>query len=271
MWRRDRPSPMIETTDKTLRRWLLHTLPADEAETLEQRLLTDEDFGERLRAAETDLLDDYARGDLAADESAAAVERFAATTRDRMRVRIARALARITRRSPARLDAGRHHRRSVADSADRSRRHARVRRIAAVGVLASACALVIAVIGLNQRITTSFTPPHGDAETTITLLADSQRGANVQRIALPSSAATVRLQAEVDGSDPNTRYALSIDDDGRTVFNTAGIAVREVGPYRFVEVVLDARKLAAGSHRVRVVAEGSAQPASTWTLETRSE
>ena len=93
----------------------------------------------------------------------------------------------------------------------------------------------------------------------------------MQRIALPSSAATVRLQAEVDGSDPNARYALSIDDDGRTVFNVAGIGVRETGPYRFVEVVLDARKLAAGSHRVRVVAEGSTQPASTWTLETRSE
>ncbi len=262
---------MIETTDQTLRRWLLHTLPADEAEVLEQRLLNDEDFGERLRAAETDLLDDYARGDLAADDNAAAAERFAATARDRMRVRIARALARITRRSPERLDAARHRRRSMSGGADLSRRQARVRRLAAVGLLASACALVIAVIGLNQRITTSFTPPRTDADTTITLLADTQRGANVQRIALPTSAATVRLQAEVDGTDPNARYVLSIDDDGRTVFSAAGVAVRETGPYRFVEVVLDARKLAAGSHRVRVVAEGSAQPASTWTLETRSE
>jgi hypothetical protein len=261
---------MIETTDETLRRWLLHALPANEAEALEQRLLTDEDFGERLRAAETDLLDDYARGDLEPDESAAAAERFAATARDRMRVRIARALARITRRSAARLDTARHRRRSTSGGADRSQRRARVRRIAAVGVLASACALVIAVIGLNQRIT-SFTPPRTAAETTITLLADSQRGANVQRIALPSSAATVRLQAEVDGTDTNARYALSIDDDGRTVFSAAGIGVRETGPYRFVEVVLDARKLTAGSHRVRVVAEGSAQPASTWTLETRTE
>lgn len=143
--------------------------------------------------------------------------------------------------------------------------------MAAIGVLASACALVIAVIGLNQRVTTSFTPPRTDAETTITLLADSQRGANVQHVALPSSAAMVRLQAEVDGSDPNAHYALSIDDDGHTVFSAEDIAVRESGPYRFVEVVFDARKLAAGSHRVRVVAEGSTQPTSTWTLETRSE
>lgn len=262
---------MIETTDETLRRWLLHTLPADKAEALEQRLLTDEDFGEQLRAAETDLLDDYARGDLAPDENAAAAERFAATARDRMRVRIARAIARMTRRSPERLDAARHRRRSTSKTRDQSQRRARVRRMAAVGVLASACALVIAVIGLNQRFTTPFTSPHTDAETTITLLADNQRGANVQRIALPSSAATVRLQAEVDGNDPNARYALSIDDDGRTVFSAAGIGVREAGPYRFVEVVLDAHKLAAGSHRVRVVAEGSTQPGLTWTLETRNE
>jgi len=49
---------MIETTDITLRRWLLHTLPNDEAAMLEQQLLTDEEFGEQLRAAEADLLDD---------------------------------------------------------------------------------------------------------------------------------------------------------------------------------------------------------------------
>jgi len=154
---------------------------------------------------------------------------------------------------------------------DRSGRRARVRRIAAVGVLASACALVVAVIGLNQRMTTSLNPPRTDAETTITLLADSQRGANARRIELPRSAALVRLQAEVDGSDPKAHYALSIDDDGRTVFSASGIGVRESGAYRFVEVVLDARKLAAGSHRVSVVAEGSTQPASTWILETQSK
>ena len=69
----------------------------------------------------------------------------------------------------------------------------------------------------------------------------------------------------------NARYALSIDDAGRTVFNATNIEAREAGPYRFVEVVLDAHKLAAGSHRVRVVAEGAAQPVATWTLETRGE
>jgi len=261
---------MIETTDITLRRWLLHTLPADEAAILEQQLLTDEDFGERLRAAEADLLDDYARGNLAADENAVAAERFAATARDRLRVRIARALARITQRSSERLDVARHRRHGLAERMDRSGRRARVRRIAAVGVLASACALVVAVIGLNQRMTT-LNPPRTDAETTITLLADSQRGANARRIELPRSAAMLRLQAEVDGSDPNAHYALSIDDDGRTVFSASGIGVRESGAYRFVEVALDARKLAAGSHRVNVVAEGSAQPASTWILETQSK
>src|SRR5689334_5158023 len=225
--RRKRPNPMIETTDITLRRWLLHTLPADEAAILEQQLLTDEDFGERLRAAEADLLDDYARGNLAADENAVAAERFAATARDRLRVRIARALARITQRSSERLDVARHRRHGLAERMDRSGRRARVRRIAAVGVLASACALVVAVIGLNQRMTTSLNPPHTDAETTITLLADSQRGTNARRIEVPRSAAMVRLQAEVDGSDPNAHYALSIDDDGRTVFSASGIDVRE--------------------------------------------
>jgi hypothetical protein len=262
---------MIETTDETLRRWLLHTLPADEAQALEQRLLTDEDFGERLRAAETDLVDDYARGDLAADEHDAAAERFAATARDRLRLRIAMALARLTRRSRESPMAARYRRHGAPDALARSSRNTRARRIAAAGLLASACALVVAVIGVNQRITTSLAPPSTDADTTITLLADSQRGASIQHIALPSSATSVRLQAEVDGNDPHARYALSIDDAGRTVFSATDIEAREAGPYRFVEVVLDAHKLGAGSHRVRVVAEGAAQPVATWTLETSSE
>ncbi|HEV7489254.1 MAG TPA: hypothetical protein VGO25_00515 [Rhodanobacteraceae bacterium] len=262
---------MIETTDETLRRWLLHRLPTGEAEALEQRLLTDEDFGERVRAAETDLLDDYACGDLAADERPIAAERFAATARDRLRLRIAMALARITRRSPRKLAGSRHHRHAGAATGAGSRRRTRVRRIAAIGLAASACALVVAVIGLNQRMT-SLAPPSTQAETTITLLADSQRGANIQRIALPASAATVRLQAEVDQSDVDrrdsrARYTLSIDDAGRTVFSAEHIGVREAGPYRFVEVVFDAQTLAAGTHRVRVIAEGSAEPAATWTLE----
>lgn len=269
---------MIEPTDQALRRWLLHTLAPVEAEALEQRLLTDEDFGARLRDAETDLLDDYACGDLDVADRAAAAERFSATARDRMRLRVAVALARITR-SRGRLHATLPRRR-VASSATpgatlRSGRRTRMRRVAAAGLLASACALVLAVIGLNQRMTTSFAPPKATGEATITLLADSQRGsqrgANVQRIALPSAAATVRLQVEVDANDPQARYALSIDDAGQTVFSADGIGVHQAGPYRFVEVVLDARKLRAGSHRVRVAAEGSAEAASSWTLETRSE
>lgn len=266
---------MIETTDETLRRWLLHRLPRGEAEALEQRLLTDEDFGERVRAAETDLLDDYVRDDLAADERPIAAERFTSTARDRLRVRIARALARIARRSPRELGGARHRRHGAPEIAPGSRRRARVRRIAAIGIVASACALAVAVVGLNQRMT-SLAPPRTQVETTITLLADSQRGEHIQSVALPASAGTVRLQAEVDqgdvdGSDPHKRYTLSIDDAGRTVFSAERIGVREAGPYRFVEVVFDAQKLAPGSHRVQVVAEGSAEAAATWTLETRTK
>jgi hypothetical protein len=271
---------MIEPTDETLRRWLLHRLPAGEAEALEQRLLTDEVFGERLRGEETDLLDDYVRGDLATDDSDAAAARFAATARDRLRVRVAMAIARITRRSRGGPDGARHRRHSALEAGDRSRRRVRVRRTAALGIAASACALIVAVIGLNltglnviglnRRAATSLEPRTGE-ETTITLLADTQRGANVQTIVLPSSASTVHLQAEVDGNVAHARYTLSIDDAGRTAYSADGIGVREVGPYRFVEVVFDAHKLVAGSHRVRVVAEGSTEPAATWTLETKGE
>ncbi len=86
---------MTEPTDDTLRDWLLGTLAPAEAEALEQRLIEDEAFAARLRAVENDVLDDLARGALAGDERVRAAAYFAATPQDRVRLRIARALAAV--------------------------------------------------------------------------------------------------------------------------------------------------------------------------------
>jgi hypothetical protein len=260
---------MTEPTDDILRRWLLHKLPPADAEALEQRVLTDEAFGERLRDVETDLLDDYARGTLGAGDRDAAARRFASSARGRLRVRIARSLARLTRPSPGRSGTVLAH--EQAHSLAVARRHAdrgrRTRRALAIGALASACVLAIALIGWNRRFTMPAPVRYGQA--TITLLADSQRGTALKQVASTPAGATVRLQAEVD--DPNALYTLEIDDDGRTVFRAEDLAARTVGPYRFVEVVFDSRQLAAGSHRVRVAVQGAPAPEATWTLETLSE
>jgi len=233
---------MTEPTDETLRRWLLQRLPPHEAEPLEQRLLAEAELGDRLRGAENDLLDDLVRGQLDDADRVAATRHFGATARDRLRLRIAAALARVVGRPRV---------------APRSAWSSRRRRITAIGALAAAAALVVAVIGIRP-------PP--DATATITLMASQQRGAAVTEIAIPRGAAAVKLQVEVDAAD--VRYAVSIE--GAAPFAARDVAVREAGAYRFVEVTVPAAALAAGEHRVRLVAERGDREA-TWEIRTRGE
>ncbi|HEY6986139.1 MAG TPA: hypothetical protein VH375_08655 [Rhodanobacteraceae bacterium] len=251
---------MTEPTDETLRQWLLGRLPARDAEALEERLLTDEEFGVRLRAAEDDLLDDFVRERLHDGERARAAAYFAATPADRARLRIARALA-----SVAGVDRSHHPRRSGAITQTHEshvRQHSR-RRLAA---LASVCAILIAVVGVRFWFVAQ-TPA-----LTITLSGDQQRGAEALPIAIPRANQRVRIQAEVDGaSSPAERYSLRIDAAGAVVFAADDLVAENAGAYRFVEVTLPARALAPGEHRVHVVARSAPNAESSWLLSIRDE
>jgi len=265
---------MNEPTDNILRDWLLHRLPAPQAEMLEQRLLTDDAFGERLREAETDLLDDLARGRLGAAERAVVAETLGESPGGRERLRIAKALARVgasaSFASPDSQDD-----RVLAASATASRagtpwRSRRARRTAAIGLFVAACA-ALAVVGLRVQRPGNDMPVTGGTESTITLLADRQRGAQQAVIGIPRGAASIRLQLEVESADPQARYDLSIEDAGRTVFNATDLPLREVGPYRFVEVAFPANVLAGGEHTVLIRASDASAPAQTRSIRTRED
>src|ERR1700751_1496149 len=58
--------------DHVLSRYLLGSLPAQEAERLDELSIADDEFALRLDAVENDLVDAYARGDLSGD----ALEQF---------------------------------------------------------------------------------------------------------------------------------------------------------------------------------------------------
>jgi len=246
---------MTEPTDDTLRDWLLGKLAAGDAEALEQRLIEDEEFATRLRGVENDLLDDLARGALAGDERARAAAYFAATPNDRARLRIARALAAVGAEAhAARAPRGRGHVESARTHAMRPRRRWAAATLALAGVAA--------VVLIGVRLSSNFSPT--PVAFTITLTDGQQRGASSIEVAVPAGARELRVQAEVDGGEPGTRYTLSIDD----TFAARGLAVRTIGPYRFVEADVPAAELTAGSHRVRVAAESGTPSESSWTLST---
>ena len=250
---------MTEPTDDTLRGWLLGKLAPGEAEALEQRLIEDEEFAARLRAVENDLLDDLAQGALAGDERARAAAYFAATPKDRARLRIARALAAVGAEAhAANAPRGRGH-----AGTDASRPHAmRPRRRWSGAALALASVAAAALIGV--RLYPSLVS--GPAAFTITLTDGQQRGAASIEIAVPAGAQELRVQAEVDG-DAGAHYLLAIDD----TFAASGLPERKAGAYRFVETMVPAAALAPGAHRVRAVAESGAPSESSWTLTTRNE
>lgn len=65
----------------TLRQYLLGELPPAEREALETRAFTDDDFESLLQEAETDLLDDWARGELPPNEACLVEARFSPAKR----------------------------------------------------------------------------------------------------------------------------------------------------------------------------------------------
>ena len=160
-----RADAMSEPNEDMLRHWLLGQLPAGEAEGLERRLVEDEDFSLRLRDIENDLLDDFARERLSGDERAQAAAYFSAAPADRARLRIARALASVAGADSRARHPSRHG--AVGDS--RASHRGRRGRWAAAAI-ASACAVVIAVVGLRRHADVA-----PDAEAlTITLMANHQ-------------------------------------------------------------------------------------------------
>lgn len=87
--------------DVLLRRYLLGLTPETETEKLDERSIADEEFALLLRAAEYDLADAYAAGDLAGDELDAFRAVYLASATGRDTVRFADALLRYHER-PAR-------------------------------------------------------------------------------------------------------------------------------------------------------------------------
>lgn len=258
---------MSEPGDETLRAWLLHRLPDEASAALEERLLLDEAFGVRLRAVETDLFDDYARGLLDPAQRAAVERWLLATPADRERLRAARALAAAASARPAS---------PTAAPARRMRR----RRAAWLG-FASAAALLLALCLPLRQSGTPQRPaaPSIAAVQTISLLADLSRSAGDATgiaVRLPAANAAVRLQAEtasVEPASPATpaRYVLRIRAPARDVFEAHGLAARTEGAYRFVEATLPPATLAAGDYRVSLAAEGDGAAAQEWTLHVRAE
>ncbi|HEX7326859.1 MAG TPA: hypothetical protein VF292_16135 [Rhodanobacteraceae bacterium] len=255
---------MSEYDEPLLRRWLLHQLPEDQAQALEQRLFEDRELSGRVAEAETDLLDDFVRNRLGAADRTAVREHLLATSQDRDRLRFAEALAHHAARpapiAPSNAPAAREH----AVPVRRPRWPHRHRAIAWGGV-AAACVAALVVAALVHR---GGVPSGTAAQATITIaLADPRRGASLTQVRIPPDTGRVRLQAEVDSDSPGTRYTLIIADGQRTLIRARNLVPRRAGPYRYVQLVMAARLLGSGERSVRVAKQGSTEATTIWSVD----
>jgi CHAT domain-containing protein/TolA-binding protein len=84
-----------------VRRYLLQQLSATEQQSLELRLLTDEQFAEELEFVENELIDEYLAGELSADERARFEEFFLAYPERKRKLQTSQAMKRYLDANPA--------------------------------------------------------------------------------------------------------------------------------------------------------------------------
>lgn len=176
-----------------LRDYLLGMSAEEEAESIEVRLLQDDDFALELRSVEDDLFDQFARNELDAGARAAFVSRYRDQKR---RGAFARAL---TRRSNV-----------VAFPQRRW--------------MALAAAAAVAIVVASLWVTRVETPPPSSTKppvarvqppviaTAVMTLATARDGEEVSQLALPPDATVVRFRVRLDPADRFDQYRLFVND-----------------------------------------------------------
>lgn len=269
---------MTDPSDSVLRAWLLHRLPDEQSDDMEQRLMLDDGIATRLQDAEHDLVDDYARGHLDKSERADVERYLLCAPADWQRLQLSRALAHATARTSTPSATGANARRTTTAStcAPRPRRQAsrsgRYWYGFAGGALAASI-LLAAVFSWRSNHDQAFAPrlsvrhSSGDVMADVTLLADTERGAAATlAVNIPANADAVRLQVEVARPQATAVYALSLSDAGKTPFVSENLALHHSGPYAFVETVVPSHMLAPGPVRITLAQKGSPQTPAQWTL-----
>jgi tetratricopeptide (TPR) repeat protein len=87
--------------EEAIKQYLLGRLPEDEKTRLEERLLTDDDFFERLNLAEDELIDEYLAGELDAENRQRFDKHFLAAPERQRKVRFSMALRKYVSAGPA--------------------------------------------------------------------------------------------------------------------------------------------------------------------------
>lgn len=248
---------MNEDLPQALRALLLRCLPPAQAELLEERVIQDGSIADQLEIAAADLIDDYSRGELSA-EDAKRVEDYVLSAPDgQQRLAFAAALKQV-----------------IAPMRSQSRTSWRVagtwrnRGLAAAACLALA---VFSVIEFRGVWPSHGTPPHPAnsmprieahrpenvpiVSFTLALLAGQLRGTESELIAIPADVERVRIQCEIPSSESSALYRLTLEGTaGQIMASMDKLSAMRAGGISYVEASVDAHLLLTGRYRVAIFA-----------------
>lgn len=298
---------MSTPTPEQLRSLLLHRLPEEQAQQVEEQLMQDAAVSDLLRHEETDLVDEYVLGQLVAEDRAAFEEHLLPDPAIRERIQVARSLHGVatvqghTRGRDATATDTPLRAYDVAAAAPILKGRpvpARSRRpMLAVAAVVATCAVAVALlmyanhqadIAPSPPAPTAVAPPTtaepptdaldsgpedlAESPASIVLLADVQRGGEAQVVRVKPGAAQIRLQAETTNSDSSLAYRLSIkDESGAALFSADELRPLESGGYVFVEATVPSSRLGTGRRVVTLEAQSPGIEPFTWQVDVQPE
>jgi hypothetical protein len=258
-------------TEISFRRYLLGWLGQEEQETLEKRLLTDDEYFEELLMAEDELVDDYISGALSESERERFEQHFLAAAERQQKLGFARALNkyvtvdRLKPSSPAtaRRQSDSFWRRFVPASL-----HAQK---PLLGV--SLAALLIIICGVSWLVVKNMRLQNqsgqgASAAVALSLSPGLTRGAGeIKKLAITADTSTVELRLELIRDEYQLYRAIVQTDEGKEVFTADKLTPETVATRRAVIVNLPARLLSSGDHRVKlsgIAANGVSEDVDTY-------
>jgi anti-sigma-K factor RskA len=217
------------TSNEVARDYLLGRLTESDSESLENRILEDEEVFLAIRGVEDDLFDDYARGTLSEADRSAFLERY----RDSKRVTFARALA---QRGP-----------NVVVMPRR-------RWMGWTAAAAAAVAIVVTALVLRSPRPSSPVPGIAPAARSVAVmitLGTSRSASEAKQIEIARDVAMVHLSVRLNPQDRFDAYSMELHSRG-VVWSAQNLQSKNEAGELIVSADVPARILATGSYELGV-------------------
>jgi anti-sigma factor RsiW len=241
---------------KTLRQYLLGELSPESRQSLEKRLMTEDELYEELLMSEDELIDQYLDGSLSAPDREKFGSLFLITPERREKLSFAASLKKYIDASESATEPAA----SVVDAAAPPPPRGRAfpyfpasRRPSLNWALAALLLLTVSTL-IWVAVQRRHDPAGAPNVFAVTLTTGVERGAgDVKEVKIPADAGVLRLELAVPPDEYQSYSAALFDvEDGSVVLSAEGLRAQVKGTARYVFFDVPAASLKRGDYRVRL-------------------